>query len=237
MSEGEGGAAAAAGHPGELYRISLLRVFITEITRQVQAAAMCADLLNQAVEELRQIAPSTPVSAGQLETPGVEHGLEVVFYAAQGMLTAGALVSKMLWMSQPQRRAGCACVSDPAEQEIAERAKRRCKDLRAALGVKGDIPELSSRRVRNAFEHFDSRLDSYFADGNMTYVDIVVGPPDTVVYRSGRPTKYLRRYDPDTTELHVLDDSISLQALLTALEDLAERAKQWLADNSDSSKP
>ena len=221
---GQGPAEGDSSEPDSMLKNTIKSVYFGEIVRQVQAAKMSADLLNSALAAA---------------SADAEEQLAVVFFAAQGMLTAGALVSKILWMSQPQRPDGCRCPQLPSEKEKAMRAKRRCKELRDELGIKDQMQELSSRRVRNAFEHFDDRIDTFFADGNTWYFDRIVGPSNTVVVRNegiDRAVKYMRRFDPEKVELSVLDDSISLQALLDALDDIGIRAQRWLDTNLPGSK-
>lgn len=196
--------------------VRLINLYIDEIVNQADAAMYSAQSLNDLFQR-----------AGQPGRPGAD--MTGVFVSVQGILTAGALISKILWMSQPQRAPGCNCPPDPEAQAKHDEAKARCKRLRKELGISGDIPELSSRRVRNGFEHIDDRLDTYFAGGSH-FVDRILGPPTAVVI-DDQPARVLRRFDPRASEVTVLDDSISLQALLDAIKDVALKAQRWQAEN------
>jgi hypothetical protein len=156
---------------------------------------------------------------------------DLLFLAAQSMLTAGALVSKMLIPSQGIRRPkGCTCPANAEEQEQQNRMKQRCKELREALGYKkGGLPEiLQQRKVRNGFEHYDSRLDDFLANSSLLIVDRFVGPVDKLIKRDGKTIAVARRrLDPDSRTANILDDSISLEELYDAVADVCERAKKW----------
>ncbi|WP_156425494.1 MULTISPECIES: hypothetical protein [unclassified Mycobacterium] len=157
---------------------------------------------------------------------------DLMFLAAQSMLTTGALISKILVPSQGIRRPdGCRCPVNAEEQEQHERMVKRCKELRKALGYgKGGIPAiLQQRKVRNGFEHFDARLDDFFASSNLLIVDRYVGPVDRLIERDGKTIAVaMRRLDPDARTANVLDDSISLEELSDAVIDVGKRAQQWL---------
>ena len=67
------------------------------------------------------------------------------WYSIQALLVAVANVSKFLW---------------PTKKNSLERGK----ELREALSIEDDHP-FNSRNMRNRFEHFDERLDSWIASG------------------------------------------------------------------------
>jgi hypothetical protein len=75
------------------------------------------------------------------------------------MLSAAAVLSKLLWVQQ-------VTVDHQGRELDAEKLRlrdiglQRAKELRKALKVK-QIPILLSQKMRNAFEHFDSRLDEF----------------------------------------------------------------------------
>jgi hypothetical protein len=151
-----------------------------------------------------------------------------IFVAVQGVLTSAALISKLLWMSQLQRREGCTCPLDEADEARFAQAKRRCKALRKALGIATEIPELSCR-VRNSLEHYDDRMDRSLASDDGTVYATGVGRPDSV----GDGTQgFMRGFDPDTMTASVSGDSISSPELMAVVDDLSSRAKQWLQANT-----
>jgi len=75
------------------------------------------------------------------------------WFALQGILASAANLSKLLWGSDDPRM-----TQAKRDQREAER-----KALRDSLGVTDESP-LKSRRVRNAFEHFDERLEDRLRD-------------------------------------------------------------------------
>jgi hypothetical protein len=81
-----------------------------------------------------------------LGPPGTKGNLRAVWFALQGLLVAASNASKLLWGSR---------------QEPLLEARR---PLRESVGVDDSSP-LSSRRVRNDFEHFDERLEVRFGGG------------------------------------------------------------------------
>jgi hypothetical protein len=90
--------------------------------------------------------------------------------------------------------------------------------------------------MRNAFEHFDSRLDEFLAspDSPDTFwvVDHNVGDADVAALAlpdgTDRPMKALQNFDPKSGIASVLDDKINLQELADAVFKLDEASRLWL---------
>jgi hypothetical protein len=104
-----------------------------------------------------------------------------VFWASiQNCLTAVANISKAMW------------------GQGGKYAKER-KSLRDSLGVGNNSP-LKRTSMRNNFEHFDERLDDWYATStNRNHLDHMIGPPSTI---SGvADTDMFRVFDPTTAEL------------------------------------
>jgi hypothetical protein len=104
-----------------------------------------------------------------------------VFWASiQNCLTAVANISKAMW------------------GQGGKYAKER-KPLRDSLGVGNNSP-LKRTSMRNNFEHFDERLDDWYATStNRNHLDHMIGPPSTI---SGlADTDMFRVFDPTTAEL------------------------------------
>ena len=79
----------------------------------------------------------------------------------QSCLTGAANISKALW--------------GQGDKFAAER-----KPLRDSLSVGDDNP-LKPTAMRNNFEHFDERLDDWYAkSANHNYLDYMIGPPNAV---------------------------------------------------------
>lgn len=176
--------------------------------------------------ELVSLGEAMRISVAQYNDAKKSHENDKVFLAAQSILTCGALVSKMLWMSQSQRPKGCSCPRDAAEQAKHNRAKERCKALRDAVGIKG-AHVLENRKVRNGIEHFDDRVDEFFAeDPHANYFHrIYTEGPNAIVVEGGEP-RYMRHIEGTTNTVTVLDDSMSLQEVADAVLDIAQKAQR-----------
>jgi hypothetical protein len=72
-----------------------------------------------------------------------------IWLRVHALLSASSNVSRILWPN-PYRRGA----------EAAKKSVSRGRELRTFLGIKEDNP-LVARKVRNAFEHIDERLDDW----------------------------------------------------------------------------
>ncbi|KQZ22314.1 hypothetical protein [Microbacterium sp. Root553] len=159
------------------------------------------------------------------------------FAASQMILTGAAQISKLLW----------ADTSASWTPERTAFAVNRAASLRAI--VKPD-PILQGRAVRNAIEHYDSRLDDITLDSSVREEGTHQGPwsPDdrpkkitavvdiSVSKRSEFPLPvppeniiWMRHIDHETLEYTALDRSISISAVVDAIRDVSARAAEWLA--------
>jgi hypothetical protein len=96
--------------------------------------------------------------------------------------------------------------------------------------------------MRNAFEHFDSRLDEFLDSPDRFWVvDHNVGDaraaasalPDS----TDRPIKVLRNFDPKSNTASVLEDEINLQELADAVFKLDEASRLWMATKQNPLEP
>lgn len=168
-----------------------------------------------------------------IDDPGDANDLEIVsriFFAGQSILTVAALVSKLL-IPPPKRPNGCKCALTPEQEQSYQRIKHRCKTLKAALGIKGELPpEINSRSVRNHFEHFDTRLDDYYAnDLDKEYKQRVVAPSDFYPAHLA-----MRHADYRAHTISVFGETVSLQAVRDAVLNIGGRAQKWIRENSDA---
>lgn len=195
-------------------------------------------VLGHLMTELENLANAMQISTDQyhealhlMDDPGDKNDLEVIsrmFLAAQSMLTYGALVSKML-VPPPKRPPGCKCELSPEQELDYDRVKRRCKELKKALRVKGEYPaEIKSRRVRNYFEHFDTRLDAYLAESlDLDYKQRVVAPADMYPINLA-----MRHLDYRAHTVSVFGETVSLKAVRDAVFDIGGRAQRWIRNYS-----
>jgi hypothetical protein len=102
--------------------------------------------------------------------------VEGVFSAAQAIVAAAGMMSKMLW--------------SPSKEPTAV---ARGAHLRAELGVT-DASILKTRNVRNSLEHLDERLDEYLATSD-NILDRNISPQNGITLDGQQPQHVRRFYD------------------------------------------
>ena len=118
------------------------------------------------------------------------------WYSIQAFLVATANISKFLWPI-PKREA-------------------RGKQLREFLSVQDDSP-LKRRRVRDSFEHFDERLDSWISSGKGDHLGRIYGPADLLKFK---PEDNARVYDPRTGRLALFGEEYDIREAVKEIERL-----------------
>lgn len=120
--------------------------------------------------------------------------VERVFYAVQNLLNAGANISKAFW--------------GPGGGLALQR-----KPLRDSIGIADNSP-LREVTMRNNFEHFDERLDRWWAESvSHNRADMIIGPKDRV-FVGLEPIDEFRIFDPQTTNLSFWGQEFNLHALV-----------------------
>jgi hypothetical protein len=98
--------------------------------------------------------------------------------------------------------------------------------MREAFGVH-DNSLLKERALRDAFEHFDERIDRWFQHSkDRAFADRNISPPGGMVIGGMGPADFMRHFDPTTNVVSVLGDSLDLQALVQEVETLVDRVAQ-----------
>ncbi|MBN8879858.1 MAG: hypothetical protein J0I32_20100 [Sphingobacteriales bacterium] len=123
----------------------------------------------------------------------------------QSILVAAGNVSKILWPNG--------------------KYKIRGERLRQLLKVEKDNP-LSNRKFRNHFEHYDERIEDWFEkNSNGVYIDLAMNPslthplfPDTNTHRG---------YNAFNNTLIFRDETLDLNEILTALENILKHCKSY----------
>lgn len=190
-----------------------LSIYIREVINQAETVKMAAQDFN-----------STRTHPQQDSVPRA-------FMAVQSILAASSMISKLLWPNpSPVDRHCQKLIGEPEQQR--KRTINRGKSLRKILVQKTDDtqPIEHNRTVRNAFEHFDERLDIFVHDeasGSRTVVDRNI-IPKSVININGAEPRHLRRIDPTTVSISVLDNSVDLRPLVTLIERIQARAIEWL---------
>lgn len=118
------------------------------------------------------------------------------WYSIQAFLVASANISKFLWPI-PKREA-------------------RGKQLREFLSVQDGSP-LKRRRVRDSFEHFDERLDSWISSGKGDHFGRVYGPAGLLKFE---PEDNARVYDPRTGRLALFGEEYDIREAVKEIERL-----------------
>jgi hypothetical protein len=88
--------------------------------------------------------------------------------------------------------------------------------------------------VRNAFEHFDERLDKLvlgILEGttDAVLIDSNLGPKDRLFAAPGQTYHFLRHFDPRAATVSVLDAELDLRPLLEDVQRLHDQASAALA--------
>lgn len=136
---------------------------------------------------------------------GLDHS--DIWSSIQVILNTAGNVSKILW---PSRRA----------------SSLRGKVLRELLNVDKSNP-LSKRTFRNHFEHYDERIDDWFASRSSgSYTDFSLGPPQG--YARQFPSNVHRGYDYTTQTLTLRGESLDLGALVKALAEIRQKSRSTI---------
>jgi hypothetical protein len=134
------------------------------------------------------------------------------WYAVQNLLIACGNLSKLLWGKKSQA------------------ASR--KDLRDSLGMSDDSP-LRDRTVRGYFEHFDEKLEGWYAQSERrNFVGRNIGPANMIQGLS--EAERFHHFDPTTGSVTFTDKSVSLAALIAEIDRIRPIARteslKWMAE-------
>jgi hypothetical protein len=133
---------------------------------------------------------------GEVSNALTRRSADEVWYHAEAFLASAAAISVTFWPSR----------NKPPHST-------RAKTLKRLFNVLDDSP-LRQRTVRNAFVHFDERLDKYLAGGIHVVIDSNISdrpPGETIV-----GAKALRHLDRASMTVSYLDDAVRLPELMDA---------------------
>lgn len=159
-----------------------------------------------------------PIDAQALVADAMDRAWETMrpttdtWYAVQNLLIACGNLSKLLWGKKSQA------------------ASR--KDLRDSLGVSDDSP-LKDRRLRDYFEHFDEKLEAWYAESeHRNFVGRNIGPANMI--QGLNEAERFHHFDPTTGLVTFTDKSVSLPTLIAEIERIKPIARmestKWLND-------
>src|SRR4051794_11293316 len=120
---------------------------------------------------------------------------DMVWFALQGLLISASNASKLLWGSRT---------------EAALEARRA---LRESVEVDVDSP-LSSRKVRNDFEHFDERLERWFEGGGHIDIGRNIAPLGAFQVGGGEPEQQFGRFDQSTATVFFWENAAELNPIV-----------------------
>jgi hypothetical protein len=102
--------------------------------------------------------------------------------------------------------------------------QRRGRQLRAAFGV-GHDSLLQNRALRDAFEHFDERIDQWFRQSpRRNFADRLIGPAGMI--QGIDAGDMFRHFNPETQAVSVVGDELGLQALIDEVQALVSRVAE-----------
>lgn len=134
------------------------------------------------------------------------YDVEGAWLAIQGLMTACAMISKVLW---PEQAPG---------KEVTR------TELLGLIGLDEASP-LHSRSIRNSFEHIDARIERWSKRSvRRNFAQSYIGPA------GGLPTDSedtFRTYDPATTLVTFQGEEVKLQELVEALTSLREPLSRY----------
>jgi hypothetical protein len=149
----------------------------------------------------------------ELNRAGVAGNDQELWMALQTIVVSAANLSKMLWGSFSPGR-------------IRARAERRAP-LRAALGVSDESP-LYDMNLRNDFEHFDERLDTWkdAPRGGNIYIGRNIGSGNAI-FVAGQPAEpHFHHFDPATARVSFWQHEVDINAIIQEVQSLLPRAAQ-----------
>ncbi|MBB6110292.1 hypothetical protein SAMN05421821_10699 [Mucilaginibacter lappiensis] len=125
----------------------------------------------------------------------------------QSILVAAGNVSKVLWPS--------------------DKYKIRGQKLRQILKIEKNNP-LSVRKFRNHFEHYDERIEDYFECNTQgAYIDLAMNPSLTSGIFGDVPLKTHRGYNSFNNTLVFRDETLDLNEILIALDNVLNNCKSY----------
>jgi hypothetical protein len=162
---------------------------------------------SQVVSQCHVVLMNAAIAQDELDA-AFPRGQEPFWAAMLGVLTGSANLSKALW-----------------GQSGSKTAQRR--PLRESLGVPDNAP-YKLTRMRNHFEHYDERLDEWWArSSSHNSLDQMIGPPSAVVGLAD--TDRFRVFDPATGELVFWGESLHIPAVVKSVAELRPRAEAQAA--------
>jgi hypothetical protein len=168
------------------------------------------------IKEVRAQAAGMRIAVARLDealqAAPAEFSDDVFWHDVHAALSCAAMVSKVLWGGP----------KNPPPEVVARRTR-----IRVRLGVP-DGSVVHDRFVRNGFEHFDERVETWWQeDPNHNIADRSIGPRDRTIV--GLPEgSFMHWFDPESQVVYVVKDSVNLRALFDAVTEIGMAAARLL---------
>ena len=131
--------------------------------------------------------------------------MDFIWYSIHSFLISTGNLSKLFW---------------PPKNDY----KWRGQKLRAIFSVEDTSP-LNSRTLRNHFEHFDERLDTWVSSRENIFADSNIGQIENMIGNL-KPEDYLRHYDPTTKTVYFKGDKFSILPIIKEIIKLQNISKR-----------
>jgi len=144
---------------------------------------------------------------------------QTIFYHIQSFLVSSANVSKILFPGGIR-----------GTQDFKDRCNQRADELRNLLSVDEDS-DLSNRDLRDHFEHFDERIQTWGdRPGPKNFIDsnVMVGMSleQAINVTGASPQDYFRLFVTPPPTVRFWGTDYPLQPIATALQDLMQKIPQ-----------
>lgn len=139
-----------------------------------------------------------------------------IFYSLQAFLVACGNISKIMWPQLPKK-------DEKRKQELIVHGET----VRRSLSVNENSP-LANRDLRNHFEHFDERIESWYRDNKgRIFIDGFMGSRSRI-QRSveANNAKLLRHFDPETEVAVFLDETYDLKPVISEIKHIFEKVSK-----------
>jgi hypothetical protein len=223
------GAANQAAAPSPNMDPGLLRVFQLQVWIQARFAQFAYEELNRRIANLEADRARSEELAAQLPTdiPGEEYLAQTIATVAEPGLRAWAPTQAIL-----------SAVANIAKALWGQGGKLELQrvPLRQSLNVSTPSP-LQDTLMRNNFDHFDDRLDTWWIESEThMYLDRVFRDTADFASAYGAPaTKdFLRSYDPATGDLVFWGDKYHLPTIMAEIDRIADAALRAFTKTSPS---
>lgn len=132
-----------------------------------------------------------------------KNNTDTIWYSIHSLLTSTGNLSKLFW---------------PPNKKYSSRGQK----LREIFSVE-DTSLLNSRQIRNHFEHYDERLDTWILSREKIFADSNIGKIENMISNL-KPEDYLRHYDPTTNTVYFKGDKFEIIPIIEEVRELHKKS-------------